>query len=309
MDRRDLYGYRDQRPDPKWPGGASVAINLVVNVEEGAELSLADGDPSNEPMHEVTSKVVSQPDLCRESHFEFGSRLGYWRVMRELDEAGVKVTLNACGRAAQRTPALLKDAVGRGHDLCAHGWLWQSPAGMSPADEEAKMRSTLDAIEFATGQRPTGWHCKSTPTLHTRAIAAKLGLLYDSDAYNDELPYWVAGEQGPLLVLPYQFDTNDMRFFGESPAFVQAKDFSNYVIETVQRLLEEGERWQSKSMLTIGLHLRIIGRPGRINALRDILQFIKSDPRIWIATRTEIARHWMSSDSSHQMAPRHSTQQ
>ena len=294
MDRRDFYGYKDQRPDAKWPGGARVAINLVVNIEEGAELSLADGDPANEPMHEVTSKVTTQPDLCRESHFEFGPRLGYWRVMRELEEAGVKVTLNACGRAAQRTPELLKDAVDRGHDLCAHGWLWQSPAGMPAAEEEAMMVRTLEAIESATGVRPTGWHCKSTPTLQTRALAAKLGMLYDSDAYNDELPYWVAGEQGPHLVLPYQFDTNDMRFFGESPAFVQAKDFSDYVIETIQRLLDEGESWQSSAMLTIGLHLRIVGRPGRINALRDILTFIKSDPRLWIATRTEIARHWLS---------------
>lgn len=294
MDRRDFYGYKDQRPDAKWPGGARVAINLVVNIEEGAELSLADGDSANEPMHEVTSKVTAQPDLCRESHFEFGPRLGYWRVMRELDEAGVKVTLNACGRAAQRTPELLKDAVERGHDLCAHGWLWQSPAGMPALEEEAMMRRTLEAIESATGVRPTGWHCKSTPTLQTRALAAKLGMLYDSDSYNDELPFWVPSEGGPHLVLPYQFDTNDMRFFGESPAFVQAKDFSNYVIETVQRLLDEGERWQSSAMLTIGLHLRIVGRPGRINALRDILQCIKSDSRIWIATRTEIAKHWLA---------------
>jgi len=293
MDRRDFYGYRDQRPNAKWPHGASVAINFVLNIEEGAELSLADGDPTNEPMHEVTSKVTSQPDLCRESHFEYGPRLAYWRVMRELDEAGVKATLNVCGRAAQRTPDLLKDAVGRGHDLCAHGWLWQSPAGMPAAEEEAMMRRTLDTIEDATGQRPTGWHCKSTPTLQTRALAAKLGLLYDSDSYNDELPFWVSCEKGPHLVLPYQFDTNDMRFFGESPAFVQAKDFSNYVIETVQRLLDEGENWQSTAMLTIGLHLRIVGRPGRINALRDILKFVQNDPRIWLATRTEIAKHWL----------------
>ena len=292
MDRRDFEGYGAHRPDPNWPDAATVAINLVVNIEEGAELSLADGDPSNEPMHEVTSKVVSQPDLCRESHFEYGPRLAYWRVMRELEEAGINATLNVCGRAAERTPDLIKDAVSRGHDLCAHGWLWQSPAGLSSEEEALMMMRTLDAIEAATSVRPTGWHCKSTPTLHTRALAVKLGLLYDSDAYNDELPYWVKSEHGKALVLPYQFDTNDMRFFGESPAFVQTKDFSDYVIETVQRLLDEGTRWQSKSMLTIGLHLRIVGRPGRIHALREILQFIKNDPRIWIATRTEIARHW-----------------
>jgi peptidoglycan/xylan/chitin deacetylase (PgdA/CDA1 family) len=294
MDRRDLYGYRDQRPQAQWPGGASVALNFVLNVEEGAELSLADGDASNEPMHEVTSKVTAEPDLCRESHFEYGLRTAYWRVLREFEEAGLPCTLNVCGRVAERTPALLKEAVGRGHDVCAHGWLWQSPAGMNRAQERAMMLKTLDAIEHASGVRPTGWHCKSTPTLNTRALACELGLLYDSDAYNDELPYWAPLGQGQALVLPYQFDTNDMRFFGESPAFVQGRDFSSYVIETLKRLLYEGDKWQSQSMLTVGLHLRIIGRPGRIQALHDILNFVGSDARIWATTRTSIAQHWLS---------------
>ncbi|MEY3740659.1 MAG: hypothetical protein RLZZ192_1335, partial [Pseudomonadota bacterium] len=248
----------------------------------------------NEPMHEVTSKVMTEPDLCRESHFEFGLRRAYWRVLREFDEAGLPCTLNVCGRVAQRTPDLLKDAVGRGHDVCAHGWLWQSPAGMSREQERAMMIKTLDAIERASGVRPTGWHCKSTPTLHTRELAYELGLLYDSDAYNDELPYWAQISQGRSLVLPYQFDTNDMRFFGESPAFVQGRDFSNYVIETLKRLLYEGDKWQSQSMLTVGLHLRIIGRPGRVQALHDILEFVRSDARIWTTSRTAIAQHWVS---------------
>ena len=294
MDRRDLYGYRDQRPHALWPHGASVALNFVLNVEEGAELSLADGDSANEPVHEVTSKVATEPDLCRESHFEFGLRTAYWRVLRVLDEAGVKCTLNVCGRTAQRAPELLRDAVVRGHDVCAHGWLWQSPAGMNRDQERAMMLKTLNTIEAACGVRPTGWHCKSTPTLNTRALANELGLLYDSDAYNDELPYWVALDNQKALVLPYQFDTNDMRFFGESPAFVRGCDFSNYVIDTLNRLLYEGEKWQSQSMLTVGLHLRIIGRPGRVQALQDILNFVRGDARIWIASRTSIARHWLS---------------
>ena len=225
MDRRDFYGYRDQRPHAAWPQGASVALNFVLNVEEGAELSLADGDSANEPMHEVTSKVTTEPDLCRESHFEFGLRTAYWRVLRELDEAGVPCTLNVCGRMAERAPDLLRDAVGRGYDVCAHGWLWQSPAGLDRTQERAMMLKTLDTIEAACGVRPTGWHCKSTPTIHTRALANELGLLYDSDAYNDELPYWAKLGDRKSLVLPYQFDTNDMRFFGESPAFVQGHDF------------------------------------------------------------------------------------
>lgn len=294
MDRRDLYGYRNQRPHANWPQGASVALNFVLNVEEGAELSLADGDSANEPMHEVTSKVTTEPDLCRESHFEFGLRTAYWRVLRELDEAGVSCTLNVCGRTAERTPDLLRDAVGRGHDVCAHGWLWQSPAGLDRTQERAMMLKTLDTIEAVCGVRPTGWHCKSTPTIHTRALANELGLLYDSDAYNDELPYWAEFGDRKSLVLPYQFDTNDMRFFGESPAFVQGHDFSGYVIETLNRLLFEADKWQSQSMLTVGLHLRIIGRPGRVQALHDLLNFVRNAPRIWTTTRTAIAEHWLS---------------
>jgi len=292
MDRRDFYGYGNHRPQVRWPNGAGLALNFVLNVEEGAELSLADGDHANEPMHEVTSKVVAYPDLCRESHFEFGLRTAFWRVMREFEDAGIPCTLNVCGRAAERSPDLLKDAVSRGHDVCAHGWLWQSPAGMGREDERAMMLHTLNTIETACGTRPTGWHCKSTPTPNTRLLAHELGLLYDSDAYNDELPYWVSLPTGKTLVLPYQFDTNDMRFFGESPAFVQGQDFSNYVMSSIRRLLTEAQTWKTQSMLTVGLHLRIIGRPGRIQALSDILAAIRNHNHIWVTTRTEIAQHW-----------------
>lgn len=293
MSRRDLIGYGANRPQVTWPDGKKVAVSFVLNLEEGAELSLADGDSANEPMHEVKSAVTNQPDLCRESHFEFGSRVGFWRVMDELDRCETKVTLNVCGRFAERCPDLLQHAVSRGHDLCGHGWLWQSPAGLSEDNEQQLMLQTIQAIEAATGRRPVGWHCKSTATPNTARLAKRLGMEYHSDAYNDELPFWIDTSEGKFLTLPYQFDTNDMRFFGEAPAFVRAHDFSGYVIDSLDRLALEAKRTAQASMITIGLHTRIIGRPGRIGGLCEVLRHVQSNPVFWVATRREIAHEWI----------------
>lgn len=298
MNRRDFIGYGAKRPEFEWPDGKKVAVSFVLNLEEGAELSLADGDRANEPMHEVKSAVTEHPDLCRESHFEFGSRVGFWRVMDELDRHQIKATLNVCGRFAERCPELLRHAVARGHDLCGHGWLWQSPAGLSEQAETQWMTQTIEAIEAATGQAPLGWHCKSTATLNTARLAKSLGMLYHSDAYNDELPFWIDTPDGKFLTLPYQFDTNDMRFFGEAPAFVRAQDFAGYVVDSLDRLMLEGERSGQASMITIGLHTRIIGRPGRIAGLCSILNHVVSGPPFWVATRGEIAQHWIESNPS-----------
>lgn len=294
MDRRNFLGYADSRPQILWSGQSKIAVNFVVNLEEGAELSLADGDSANEPGHEVQSKIVDHPDLCRESSFEFGSRVGYWRVMQEFERRSVRATLNVCGRFAQRCPEILRDAVGRGHDLCGHGWLWKSPAGMDQASERDWMVATLNAIESACGARPLGWHCKSSATPRTVDLTRELGLLYSSDAYNDELPYSVRTQSGPLLIVPYQFDTNDMRFFGEAPAFVRAQDFSGYVIDSLARLKYEAQHYGRSSMITIGLHTRIIGRSARIQALTQILDYLADESVFWLATRSDIARRWQS---------------
>lgn len=294
VNRRDFIGYGLMRPELHWPNGGRVAVNFVLNLEEGAELSLADGDPANEPGHEVQSKVTLYTDLCRESHFEFGTRVGLWRILHEFEQHKINLTLNVCGRFAQRCPTLLAAATSKGHDICGHGWLWQSPAGLSAEEEYQLMCQTCLAIEDACGQRVLGWHCKSTATPVTAEFASRLGLLYHSDTYNDELPFWQQTVNGPMLALPYQFDTNDMRFFGEAPAFVRANDFSGYVIDSLDRLRLEAKNHQQSSMLTIGLHARIIGRPGRIGALTDILTYLGSDPIFWVSTRSNLANHWIS---------------
>ena len=207
---RDFWGYGPDKPAIRWPGGARVAVSFVVNFEEGAEFSIADGDDRNEAIYEVEHQLTGVPDLCLDSHFEYGARAGWWRVMDIFDAHGVKATVSACGRAAERTPALMRDAIARGHEVSAHGWRWESHAGLNEAQERDRIGLAVAAIEAATGVRPVGWHTRSASTPNTRRLLIEHGgFLYDSDAYNDDLPYLV----GRHVVMPYAFDTNDMQFF------------------------------------------------------------------------------------------------
>ena len=292
---RDLSGYRGRYPSFRWPGDAGLAVSFVLNIEEGAELSLTAGDERNESRHEVNHEVVGAPDLCMESQFEYGARVGYWRITRMLMEAAAPLTLNACVRALQATPWIAGDAVEQGFEVCCHGWRWESHAGMDEARERALIARCVEAIARLHGRPPRGWHTKSSASVNTRRLLVEHGgFLYDSDAYNDDLPYWVqvqtpAGTR-PHLVLPYAFDTNDMRFFDHF-AYVRGSDFADYAIDAFDTLLEESR--SAPRMMSIGLHTRIIGRPGRIGGLRQLLQHIRQRAGAWVATREQIAGHFM----------------
>jgi allantoinase len=289
---RDFIGYGANSPDPRWPGGARVAISFVVNVEEGAELSIADGDERNEAVYEVTDEVPDVPDPCRDTHFEYGTRVGYWRIMRLLDAYGAHSTMNACGRAVARSPWLAQDAVARGHEVACHGWRWERHAGMEEVRERAIIAQACAAIEAATGTAPLGWHTRSAPSVNTRRLLLEQGgFLYDSDAYSDDLPFYVAVGDRRHLVLPYSFDTNDMHFHQGSQRFTTAAHFSEYVIDAFDQLWTEGA--DTPRMLSVGLHLRIIGRAGRITGLERVLRHMKDRRSIWQARRDEIARHWL----------------
>ncbi len=289
--QRDFKGYGATPPHIEWPGGARVAVSFVVNVEEGAELSVTDGDERNEGVHESIEDVGRQPDPCHDSHYEFGTRIGYWRVMEELGRHNAPATMNICGRAIERSPWLAQDAAARGHELACHGWRWERHVGMSEAHERIAIARAVRAIQAASGITPIGWHTRSAPSVNTRRLLLEHGgFLYDSDAYCDELPFFLQVEGRRHLVLPYSFDTNDMNFHG-SQRFVTAADFAGYVIDAYDRLWEEGA--DMPRMMSIGLHLRIIGRAARIGALRTILQHITQRGGGWIARRDEIARHWL----------------
>lgn len=289
--KRDFLGYGDDPPRVTWPGGARLAVSLVLNVEEGAELSLSAGDERNEAVHEANHEVKGAPDLCMESHFEYGTRVGYRRIMSVIAEAGIPITLNACARSLEGVPWLARDAVSRGHEICSHGYRWETHAGMPETHERELIARCYESIRRAAGVPPAGWHTRSSPSVNTRRLLVEHGgFLYDSDAYNDDLPYFVEVAGHPHLVLPYAFDTNDMRFF-QSYAFVRAADFAEYVNDAFDRLWREAA--DVPRMMSIGLHLRIIGRAGRIGGLEAVVKHIKSHSNVWFARRDAIARHWI----------------
>jgi allantoinase len=289
---RDLVGYGATPPHPHWPGDARVAVSFVLNFEEGAEFSIADGDERNEAVYEVIDRLDNIADPCIGSHFDYGTRAGWWRILDTFDRFQTRCTVSSCGLAVQRSPALALDAVRRGHEVSAHGWRWESHARMGPEQEREAIRKTVQAIADATGVRPVGWHTRSAPSPNTRRLLIEEGgFIYDSDDYSDDLPRTLGVDGRPHVVLPYAFDTNDMQF-QHTHRFVRADDFVGYVIDAFEWLWREGET--RPKMMSIGLHLRMLGRPARMWALERILQCMTSRPRVWVARRDEIARHWLS---------------
>ena len=287
---RDFAGYRSGEPKIRWPGGARLAVSVVVNVEEGAELSLSAGDEANEFIYEAAERVEGARDLCMESHYEYGTRRGWPRIRQALKDHGVMATLNANGRALALSPWIGAEAVADGHEVSAHGWRWERHVHMDEATERHAIARTVDAITASAGSPPRGWHTRSATSVNTRRLLIEHGgFLYDSNAYNDDCPYMASDGARDLVILPYAFDTNDMRF-QPGGAFVEGDDFARYCIAAFERLLAEGE--SAPRMLSIGLHLRIIGRPARIGGLERLLAHMASREGVWFARRDEIAHHW-----------------
>lgn len=288
---RDFLGYGEHPPVVRWPGDAKVAVSLVLNIEEGAELALSSGDARNESVYEVHQELIGARDFCMESHFEYGSRAGYWRVMRVLDAFGVKVTLNLCARTLETAPWLARHAAANGHEIMCHGWRWEDQAQMDEPEERALIARCVAAIRAATGQRPVGWHVRSHPSVNTRRLLQEEGgFRYDSNVYSDDLPITLARGERPYVLLPYAFDTNDMNFF-RNHRFVRGADFSGYCGDAFDWLVREGAT--APRMMTVGLHTRIIGRPGRIAGLEALLRHITAGGAAWVARRDEIARTWL----------------
>jgi allantoinase len=293
---RDLKGYGRTPPDPKWPGGARVAVSFVINFEEGAEMSLSSGDSFNEKVYEVTDEVTGVADRCMESHFEYGTKAAWWRIADTLERLGVPTTVSACGRAAELSPWLIEDAVKRGHEIACHGWRWEKHALMGQDEEREKIARTVKVLTEIAGHRPVGWHTRSTPSPNTRRLLVEDGgFLYDSDDYSDDLPFYTEVSGKKHLVIPYSFDTNDMHFHQGFHRLVTARDFVEYTSDAFDALWAEGER--QPKMMSIGLHLRMIGRPGRIAALDGIVAHMKKKGGVWFATRRQIAEHWLSLSS------------
>lgn len=302
MSGRDFAGYRGAAPAMRWPDRAGLAVSIVVNIEEGAELSLGAGDSENEFIYEAVERVEGARDLCMESHFEYGPRAGWPRIRAALRDRGIPATLNACGRALEATPWIAAEAVRDGHEVAAHGWRWERHVHMDETTERQAIARTVSTIARLAGAPPLGWHTRSATSLRTRDLLIEQGgFLYDSNAYNDDLPYVVQTGAGPHVVLPYAFDTNDMRFYNNG-GFVFAEDFARYCTAAFDRLLAESA--QTPRMLSIGLHTRIIGRPARIGGLEQFLDHACAQPGVWFATRAQIAHAWRSARGLPHWQPR-----
>ncbi|CAM3788826.1 Chitin deacetylase [Bordetella sputigena] len=292
---RDLAGYGKSPPSPKWPAQARVAVNIVINVEEGSEPSVLDGDADSEVgLIETGGRAFPGRDLGAESMFEYGSRAGFWRLWKILQRYRAPATFFACSLALERNPAIaaaIRDGVATGdYDVCGHGLRWERHQTLSQETEARAIHTAYDQIAALTGAPPAGWYCRYAPTVHTREIvAAHGGFLYDSDAYNDDLPYWVTVKDRPHLVVPYTQVMNDAKFL--RGGLNTGSDFFEVLREQFDALWEEGAT--EPKMMSIGLHCRVAGHPFRATALSRFLAHITARPDVWLCRRVDIARHWM----------------
>lgn len=289
---RDLIGYGAHPPHPRWPGDARIAVNFVMNYEEGSEPSFMDNDGRSEAgLTEMAASPVptGQRDLAAEGMFEYGVRVGFWRVMRLFAERGLPMTIFACALALERHPPAAAAIREAGHDICCHGWRWIEHFKLTREEEREHIRLAVESLARTTGNRPHGWYCRYGPSVNTRALLAEEGgFLYDSDAYNDELPYWVLQDGKPVLVVPYSLVTNDAKF-GRGP-FSTADDYFTFLRDQFDMLYAEGAT--QPKMMSCGLHLRLIGHPARAVGLARFLDYIRGHEGVWVARRIEIAEHW-----------------
>ena len=285
---RDLIGYGGNWPDIVWPGGARLAVSVVVNFEEGAEQQVLDGDPASERMGEVMSVVPEgRPDPGQAQIFAYGTRAGAWRMADALRRHAIPATIFACGRAAERAAPVLAMLAKDGHEVANHGWLWRPHADYDSVEAEA---ADLDragaAIEAATGTAPVGFFCRGAESPWTRDLLAERGYLYTSNGFDDDLPY---PDRSGLLVVPYALDSNDMKFFHPN-GFVRASEMVEYVTDALDVLETEAQVGKPR-LLNIGFHLRIVGRPGRFKGFEHILaELARRRDRLWLARRADIAR-------------------
>ena len=290
---RDLIGYAGNPPAVRWPGGARVAVSFVLNVEEGSETNVLHGDARNES---ALSEVVGgrhppgERDLGLESLYDYGPRAGFWRLHRLFTERDLPVTAFACAMALERNPAATEAMAAAGWEFAGHGWRWINHYELPEDEEREHIARAIEITQRLTGQRLRGWYCRYAPSANTRRLLVEEGgFRYDSDAYDDDLPYWVAVGATPHLVVPYALDTNDVKF-GAPASYGSGEDFFRYITDAFDQLWDEGA--EAPRMLSIGLHQRLVGRPGRARALARFLDHVQTKGQTWVARRIDIAEHW-----------------
>jgi putative urate catabolism protein len=290
---RDMVGYGPNPPHPKWPGGANIAVQFVLNYEEGAENNVLHGDQASETF--LSEIVGAQPfpnrHMSMESLYEYGSRAGLWRVLRIFDRRGLPLTIFGVAMALARNPQAVAAFLERGDEIACHGLRWMSYQLVEPEVERAHIAEAVRLMTELTGEAPLGWYTGRDSPQTRRLVVEHGGFAYDSDSYADDLPYWTAVDGTDHLVVPYTLDTNDMRF-AIAGGFGSGDEFFTHLRDAFDVLYAEGEAGSPK-MLSIGLHARLVGRPARAAALERFLAHLRAHDKVWIARRIDIARHWI----------------
>jgi putative urate catabolism protein len=292
--QRDLVGYGAKPPDPKWPGGARLALNFVINYEEGSEANILDGETFTETG--LTEGSTAQfpagaRNLAAESMFEYGSRVGFWRLMRLFGVHDMPVTIFGCALALERNQDAAIAIRNAGYDVCCHGWRWVEHFLLSKEEEREHIHRAVASLQKTIGERPLGWYCRYAPSENTRQLLVEEGgFLYDSDAYNDELPYWTVVKDRPHLVVPYTLTNNDTKFM--RGFWGTAEDYFIYLKDAFDMLYKEGQT--APKMMSVGIHMRIAGHPGRAAGLERFLEYVAGFDDIWICRRDDIAKHWVA---------------
>ncbi|MGQ0664489.1 MAG: allantoinase PuuE [Pseudomonadota bacterium] len=294
---RDLIGYGPNPPDPKWPGGARIAVQFVLNYEEGGENNILHGDEASEGIltdivgHPSFLALKGQRSMMVESIYEYGSRAGLWRLMRIFADRRLHFTVFAIGMALERYPEAARALTEAGHEIISHGYRWIDYQNFSLEDEREHMRRAIAAQVKTVGHRPLGWFTGRNSPNTRRLVVEEGGFLYDADAYADDLPYWLEVDGKSHLVVPYTLDNNDMRF-STAQGFSNGEQFFVYLRDAFDQLYAEGA--YAPKMMSIGLHARLVGRPGRARGLVRFLDHIQSHAKVWISRRIDIARHWIA---------------
>ena len=292
--QRDLVGYGAKPPDPKWPGGARLALNFVINYEESSEANIRDGETFTETG--LTEGSTAQfpagaRNLAAESMFEYGSRVGFWRLMRLFGMHDMPVTIFGCALALERNQDAAIAIRNAGYDVCCHGWRWVEHFLLSKEEEREHIHRAVASLQKTIGERPLGWYCRYAPSENTRQLLVEEGgFLYDSDAYNDELPYWTVVKDSPHLVVPYTLTNNDTKFM--RGFWGTAEDYFIYLKDAFDMLYKEGQT--APKMMSVGIHMRIAGHPGRAAGLERFLEYVAGFDDIWICRRDDIAKHWIA---------------
>lgn len=292
---RDLIGYGDRLPHAAWPGGARIAVQFVLNYEEGGENCVLHGDRVSETFLSeiIGAQAFEMRHMSMESIYEYGSRAGFWRIMREFERRQLPLTVFGVSMALQRNPEAVAAMVEARHEIACHGLRWMSYQHIDEAIERSHVKEAVAIIREMTGNAPLGWYTGRNSPNTRRLVVEHGGFLYDADSYADDLPYWVevdiAGGNVPHLVVPYTLDCNDMRF-ASAQGFNSGDQFFAYLRDTFDVLYAEGE--SSPRMMSVGLHCRLIGRPGRFAALQRFLDYLQQHARVWVCRRIDIAHHW-----------------